>query len=155
MLTKPDVILTNFIKVAQLSGMRLGGDHVYHQSLPAPHQPPALPRNHYAVYVFSLAAESNLILKVGMVGPKSNPRFRSQHYNPRSAPSNLAKSILENPFAFENYGLPSPSEGNIKTWLMGNTDRDHFFISPTEEAKYCAKLLEVYLQTLLRPFYEG
>lgn len=33
-------------------------------------------------------------LKIGKVGPKNNARFQNQHYNPNSAQSNLAKSII-------------------------------------------------------------
>jgi hypothetical protein len=56
-----------------------------------------------AAHVFSLSknygdrvpAGRNRILKVGKAGCNSNARFQSQHYNPSSAPSNLAHSLLE------------------------------------------------------------
>jgi len=44
-----------------------------------------------AVYVFSKGPD---VLKVGKVGAKSQARYTSQHYNPGSAMSTLAASIL-------------------------------------------------------------
>ena len=60
-----------------------------------PHTPPtALPPNKNAVYTFYCPNET-CFLKIGRVGYKSQARFTSQHYNPGSAKSNLAKSLLQ------------------------------------------------------------
>jgi hypothetical protein len=56
-----------------------------------PHQPKTLPVRMMGVYMFWYEGE---FMKIGKVGPNSNARFLSQHYNPRSAPSTLAASIL-------------------------------------------------------------
>lgn len=50
-----------------------------------------LKKGQMAVYMFEMGQE---YLKIGKVGPKSHPRYKSQHYNPRSAKSTLAASLL-------------------------------------------------------------
>lgn len=56
-----------------------------------PHKPKSLPIGKMGVYIF---IQDNRFLKIGKVGPKSSARFMSQHYNPKSAQSTLAASIL-------------------------------------------------------------
>ena len=88
----PEDVLADFATVARLAGVSLKPGDMRVEELPAPHAPPTrLPGGHMAVYVFSLGAE---VLKVGKVGPKSQARYTSQHYNPGSAMSTLAASIL-------------------------------------------------------------
>ena len=57
-----------------------------------PYQPKTLPLQMMAIYTFCYNGE---FLKIGKAGPNSNARFLSQHYNPRSARSTLAASILQ------------------------------------------------------------
>lgn len=57
-----------------------------------PHQPKSLPSHKMAIYTFWYEGK---FLKIGKAGPNSNARFLSQHYNPRSAQSTLAASILD------------------------------------------------------------
>src|SRR5207244_8735831 len=72
-----------------------------HEVLLAPHYPRGLPAGKCAVYVFSLCESAgkscpegpNRVLKVGNVGPNSNARFLSQHYNMNSSVSYLAQCI--------------------------------------------------------------
>ena len=63
-----------------------------------------------AVYVFS---EKSQVLKVGKVGPNSQARYTSQHYNPKSARSTLAKSLLKERVSFSGYDV---NEGNVSAW---------------------------------------
>jgi hypothetical protein len=127
----------------------------------APHQQPPLPLGNGAVYVFSLSsaaaakcgASENCVLKVGRVGPNSDARFRSQHYLPRSARSNLAASLLRADYMWKQLGIETLSEANVKEWLLGNTDRDHFFIR-AEQASVLPSL-EAFVRARVRPIFEG
>ena len=88
----PKEVLADFATVARLAGVSLTPSDLRLEELPAPHAPPArLPAGHMAVYVFSFGAD---VLKVGKVGPKSQARYTSQHYNPGSAQSTLAASMI-------------------------------------------------------------
>jgi hypothetical protein len=104
----PEEILDKFKAVAELAGVSLAEDAMRIESLPVPHKPPShLPPGTMAVYVFSYGPE---FLKVGKVGPKSQARFVSQHYNPRSAQSTLARSLLDDA---DIQGLGSADEATI------------------------------------------
>src|SRR5438094_4304118 len=87
-------LIADFVAVAALAGHTIRAEDIRHEFVPAPHARPQLPRGTSAVYVFSLASDESVVLKVGKVGPKSAARFGSQHYLPASAKSNLAKSVL-------------------------------------------------------------
>ena len=82
-------LLQDFKKVAKLTGVSIAQSDLTVEMLRAPHKPPArLPNGQMAVYVFTFNDEC---LRVGKVGPKSEARYVSQHYNPKSSKSNLAK----------------------------------------------------------------
>lgn len=66
-----------------------------------PHKPGSLKKGMMGVYTFIFQDQ---FLKIGIVGANSNPRFLSQHYNPKSAASTLAASLLADP-EMERYGL--------------------------------------------------
>jgi hypothetical protein len=88
-----DNIINDFLRIAELAGVQIGNKDIQIESLKSLHTPPrTLPNGKMAVYVFSW---NNQCLKVGKVGPKSHARYTSQHYNPKSSNSNLAKSILK------------------------------------------------------------
>jgi hypothetical protein len=114
-----------------------------------------------AVYVFSLSknygdrvpAGRNRILKVGKAGCNSNARFQSQHYNPSSAPSNLAHSLLEAKIFWLYLGITEISESKARSWIEENTDRDNFYLSASD-ASHLSRL-EVYLRGRLGPVFEG
>ena len=73
-------IVLDFIDVATLAGVDLHPGLVTVDALPAPHRAPrSLPQGKMAVYAFFWDLEC---LKVGKVGPKSQARYTSQHYNP-------------------------------------------------------------------------
>jgi hypothetical protein len=113
------------------------------------------------VYVFSLcdcwgsqcSAGPGFVLKVGKVGPKSNARFESQHYNADSAPSTLAARLLEHPEVWASLGLKEPNKVSINTWLRSRVDRDNFYF-PGEEAALRG-LFESFLHSRLDPLFEG
>jgi hypothetical protein len=70
-----------------------------------------------AVYVFTLGGD---VLKVGKVGPKSQARYTSQHYNPGSAQSTLAASMIADA---ERIGLGKADRAKIGNWIRTNVDR--------------------------------
>jgi len=80
-----------------------------------PHKPKGLPTGMMAVYTFFLNGQA---LKVGKAGPNSDARYRSQHYNPNSAGSTLARSILNSP---AKAGATGVNELNIGDWIRQHT----------------------------------
>src|SRR5829696_3997759 len=101
---------------------------------PAPHHPPRLRPGYGAVYAFALgrettsAAGAGMVLKVGKVGPNSEPRFRYQHYSSTSAGSNVAKSLIGHPIVWPWLGIERLDADNVKTWMTTNLDRLHIFV---------------------------
>ena len=78
-----------FENVAKLAGEPISKDEVEIEFLPAPHQPPRLPKGKTAVYGFW---GNGVWLKVGQVGEKGGPRYTSHHYR-LTARSTLSKSL--------------------------------------------------------------
>lgn len=142
-------LVSDFLSVASLAGVHLTVHDISVEELPAPHRPPSrLPDGKMAVYVFARSGEC---LKVGKVGPQSQPRYVSQHYNPKSSNSNLAKSILKDK---EGLGAPALNEDSVGDWIKRHTDRVNFLISESQGFPVLT-LLEAFLQCRLRPRFEG
>ncbi|MGB6086962.1 hypothetical protein [Parvibaculum sp.] len=145
----PKEVLADFATVARLAGVSLTQGDIRLEELPAPHTPPArLPAGHMAVYVFSFGAD---VLKVGKVGPKSQARYTSQHYNPGSSQSTLAASMIADA---EWLGLGETERAGIGSWIRSNVDRVNVLI-PAPHGIPVLTLLESFLQCRLRPRYEG
>ena len=145
----PEEVLEKFRAVAELASVSLSEDDIRIESLPAPHKPPSrLPAGKMAVYVFS---HGTAFLKIGKAGPKSGPRYTSQHYNPRSAASTLARSLLTDP---DGPARGQADEATIGEWIRGNVDRVNFIVSDRTGIPVLS-LLESFLQCRLRPRYEG
>jgi hypothetical protein len=145
----PDKLISDFIRVSELAGLEIKEQYIQIESLPAPHIPPStLPSGRMAVYVFHWG---NRCLKVGKVGPKSQARYISQHYSPRSSNSNLAKSILKDKSVT---GINEIDEHTVGNWVKQNTDRVNFLI-PESFGIPLLSLLEAFLQCRLRPCFEG
>ncbi len=148
-LNETSELLEDFHKVAQLAGVSLTPGSVSCEVLPAPHKPPSnLPVGKAGVYVFLYNEQC---FKVGKVGSKSKARFTSQHYNPKSSVSNLAKSVLGD---FEKLDLKGINELNVGDWVKDNCHRINFYIS-VECGVSALNLLEVFLQCRLNPVFEG
>ncbi len=154
MITNPDLLIQDFIKVAALAGYTITAADITHQVLKAPHQQPSLVSETQAVYVFTLSRPPYIVLKVGKVGPNSNARFNSQHYNANSSGSNLAKSMLGNPNTWDQLNFIETDIENVGLWLKSNTNRDHFFLKSSQGPLLLA-LLEIFIQCRLRPIFEG
>ncbi len=142
-------LIGDFLRVASLAGIKVTVEDISVEELPAPHRPPSqLPDGKIAVYVFSRNGEC---LKVGKVGPRSSARYVSQHYNPKSSVSNLAKSILDDK---EGFGGPKLDEESIGDWIRRHTDRVNFLLSD-KLGVLVLTLFEAFLQCRLRPRFEG
>jgi len=145
----PEQTLADFATVAQLADVSLGADDIRIESLPAPHLPPTrLPVGQMAVYVFTYERD---VLKVGKVGPKSQVRYTSQHYNPGTAQSTLAASVIADA---ERIRLGAADRAEIGNWIRTNVDRVNILL-PAHLGVPVLTLLESFLQCRLRPRYEG
>lgn len=144
-----NALLNDFQKVVDLAGVPLPQAALSFEALPSPHTPPLkLPTGKAAVYVF---IRNGVCLKVGKVGPKSQARFTSQHYNPISSKSNLAKSLVAGQ---SKIGVSGITESNVGAWIKSNVDRVNFFLD--EECGIpLLTLLESFLQCRLAPVFEG
>lgn len=149
MIWNPEQIAANFAKVAHLAGVELPPDAIGIEKLPAPHVPPTrLPAGKMAVYVFTRGPE---VLKVGKVGARSQARYTSQHYNPGSAMSTLAASIIADAV---QHGLTENDAARIGLWMRESVDRVNFLIDERFGMRLLT-LLEAFLQCTLKPRYEG
>ena len=116
-----------------------------------PHNPPTkLPKGKNAVYTFYYP-EIKQFLKIGKVGSKSQARFTSQHYNPDSAKSSLAKSLLLDDEMKNKYLL---TEQNIKFWIMNNCRRVDILFD-VSLGRFANELCEAILHYKFEPKYEG
>jgi hypothetical protein len=137
--------LTDFISLA---GGGLIREQVRIEVVTKPHKPSGLPKGKMAVYCFVLGDQ---VLKVGLAGPNSDARYRSQHYNPNSAGSNLAKSLVTYP---ERIGAKSIDSDRVGEWIKQNTDRVNFLL-PAALGKPTLAMLETFLHARWAPVYEG
>ena len=146
---KPKQLLDDFLAAVKRGGIEISQNAIDFEILPMPHSPPSrLPKRKVAVYIFS---DKERVLKVGRVGPNSQARYTSHHYDPESSDSNLSKSLLADEHAKGKYGL---SQGTVGEWIKKNTDRVNFII----DANYYGPVLnlfEAFVQGRLNPVYEG
>jgi len=142
-------IINDFESVAKLAGVEVPIGSIIPEILGAPHTPPkSLPSNKMAVYVFIWG---DYCLKVGKVGPKSHARYTSQHYNPKSSNSNLAKSILKHKIELNEVDL---TEKTVGDWIKSKIDRWNFILDQNLGVPVLS-LMESFLQCKLRPRFEG
>lgn len=83
--------------------------------------------------------------------PRSQSRFTSQHYNPNSSASNLAKSLL---LHHEELKLIGISESNVSEWIISHEDRENILLN-RKHGIQTLNLLESFLQCRLSPRFEG
>jgi hypothetical protein len=140
--------LGDFRKVAALADAEFIADSITAEFLSKPHKPAGLPSGKMAVYAFFLNGQA---LKVGKVGANSDARFRSQHYNHKSAGSNLARSILADS---EKIGAAGVNELNVGDWIKRHTDRVNLF-APAILGDPMLSLLEAFLHVRWKPIFEG
>lgn len=112
-----------------------------------PHIPQSLPTGFMGVYTFWY---NDKFLKIGKAGPNSNARFISQHYNPKSAQSTLAASIL----ADKNMKNKGITEDNIGEWIKNNCCRIDILLD-VSLGIFALELVEAALHYKYEPTYEG
>ena len=141
--------LSAFVSVAELAGNPISVAEITVEYLPAPHrQPVRLPPGMMAVYAFW---GDDVWLKIGKVGPKSNARYTSQHYNAGSARSTLAGSLVNDPCMQTVGGFDPLSVG---AWIRESTHRVNILL-PAPRQFALLSLLEAFLHVRLHPRYEG
>lgn len=144
-----DTLVSNFRECARLAGIFVPEVSITLEQFSAPHRPPStLAKNRFAVYAFFW---NNQCLKVGKVGQNSQARFTSQHYLPSSSNSNLAKSVLAHK---DELGLNSLTDATVGNWIKENTERANFILD-AQLGIPVLSLLEAFLQSALRPRFEG
>lgn len=112
-----------------------------------PHQPGNLPAGKMGVYTFWFEGD---FLKIGKAGPSSKARFSSQHYNPRSARSTLAASILLDR-GIQEKGI---NENNVGDWIRNNCRRVDILLD-SDLGIFTLELIEAALHYKYEPIYEG
>ena len=112
-----------------------------------PHKPVPLPIGKMGVYMFLYKGS---FLKIGKAGPKSNARFYSQHYNPKSARSTLAASILSDK-TIDGINI---TESNIGDWIKENCNRIDILLD-ADLGIFALELIEAALHYKFEPLYEG
>ncbi len=112
-----------------------------------PHKPKSMPKGTMGIYSFWYEDKA---LKIGKAGPKSNPRFLSQHYNPKSAQSNLATSILKDTDMVSK-GI---NEANVGDWIKESCRRVDILLD-VELGIFTLELIEAALHYKYEPEYEG
>lgn len=112
-----------------------------------PHKPRALPNGMMGIYTFMYEGQ---FLKIGKAGPNSGSRFLTQHYNPKSAKSTLAASLLEDE-KMRDIGI---TKSNVGEWIKNNCRRIDILID-AELGIFALELIEVILHYKYEPVYEG
>jgi hypothetical protein len=144
-----ETAITAFLTVAELAGDPITRADLVIEYLAAPHRPPTrLPAGKMAVYGFW---GDGGWLKVGKVGSNSNARYTSQHYNPGSAASTLAGSLVADAKMKTVAGFDPKAPG---VWIKASTHRVNILL-PASRQRELLSLLEAFLHLRLRPRYEG
>lgn len=152
-------LIDAFLLAAEQAGIAVSHDSISFQFHAAPHKQPArLPSGMVAIYWFSF---DETCLKVGQAGPKSNARYTSQHYNPGSSKSNLAKSILKYPNMIASLVPDSQrstvlnlNESSVGAWMKANLARCNILVDKSF-GKIVISFLETFMQARLHPLFEG
>lgn len=143
-------IITDFIQVCKLAKVEMSISDIVIETLNAgeEHSPKKLPQGKMAIYIFT--DNTGKCYKVGKAGANSNARYQSQHYNPQSAKSNLAKSLM-NDYELNNDNL---IQTDVSSWIKKNTSRVNLLIDGNKGI-FILNLLEAFIQNRLNPKYEG
>ena len=139
--------IDKFLEALRLAGVNLNDSKISFDDLGCPHTPKHMPKGKMAIYTFQ---RNGQYLKIGKAGSRSNARFRSQHYSPYRANSNLAKSLLNDP-DMQSCGL---DENNIDEWIKQNIRRVDILIDEDADI-FVLNFLEAFLHCAFNPKYEG
>jgi hypothetical protein len=158
MIMKPEVLISDFTAAVGQLGTDGWPCELKPEYLPAPHRQTGLRPGYGAVYAFALSAHSTstagagMVLKVGKVGPKSDARFRSQHYT-TSAGSSLAKSLLGYRILWPWLGISQLDQSTAKPWMLANLDRMHIYVPAGSPLVLAA--MEMYVRARIGSVFEG
>ena len=141
-----DRIKSNLLEILKFGGVNILENQIEIIDCGCPHLTNILPVGKKAVYMFFY---DSVCLKIGKVGKKSNARYNSQHYNPNSSKSNLAKSIL-----LDNNFPVIITNDEIGDWIKNNTQRVNIILDDIFDV-FVLNFIEAYLQLMLKPKYEG
>lgn len=137
-----------FVKTAALARLMLAPSDLEVEFLPAPHKQPSNLR-HGTMAVYGFWSDGHW-LKIGKAGTNSAARFTSQHYNPNSAKSTLARSLQNDSRMIGCEGFDPKVPGD---WIRASTHRVNIYLS-SEQPKEALSFLEAFLHLRLRPRYE-
>jgi hypothetical protein len=159
MVQNPQALIAEFREA--MKGLSLTCGEIQHELQPAPHKPHRLSAGKCAVYVFSLSprwaqrcpAAARRVLKVGKVGPNSNARFQSQHYEPKRAGSTLAGALVTSRVLWQYLGITELKSEQAGEWIRDNTDRDNFYLDSKDND--ILGHFEKYIRGKLGPVFEG
>ncbi len=140
--------LADFRQVVGLCGDQISEDDSEIEYHPAPHRATGLPKGKMAVYCFW---GDGVWLKIGKVGPNSDARYRSQHYQPGRAVSSLANSLCKDE---RMTAVTDSPKGACEAWIKAHTHRCNILLS-SRQPKSLLSLLEAFLHHRLKPRYEG
>jgi len=115
--------------------------------LGVPHTPKGLLYGKMGIYTFSYQDQ---FLKIGKAGTNSGARFLSQHYNPKSANSTLAASLLKD----SDMSVFGIDEANVKDWIKYNCRRIDI-VMDSSLGVFALGLVEAVLHYYYEPKYEG
>jgi len=90
------------------------------------------------------------LIKIGKAGSNSGARFLSQHYNPKSANSTLAASLLKD----SDMSVFGIDEANVKDWIKCNCKRIDI-VMDSSLGVFALGLVEAVLHYYYEPKYEG
>ena len=144
LVTEIDLVIR---EVTSVLGNQLDSKQYQIIDLGVPHQPRNLPANMMSVYTFWYGT---VCLKIGKAGPNSNARFLSQHYNPGSARSTLAASIL-NDNRSKELGITNDTVG---VWIKTNCRRIDILLN-ADLGIFTLELIEAVLHFKSEPIFEG
>src|SRR3989442_5893681 len=152
-------VIAAFVEAARRNSIVIEEADIVAECLRALHRRPSrLPLGKHGVYWFTLR---NCCLKVGKVGPLSAARYTSQHYNPKSSNSNLAKSILKSRDRLKRTcpvelhpAIDALTEESVGIWIEQNCTRFNVLIDAKFD-DFALTLLESVVQSRFRPIFEG
>lgn len=139
--------IDGFIKALAGAGVTLDSAKITIDDLGCPHTPKGLPSGKMAIYTFQ---KDGQYLKIGKAGPNSDARFRSQHYSPYRAKSNLAKSLLDD----KDMAIHNLDENNVDEWIRKNIHRIDILLDQ-DVGIFVLNFLEAFLHCKFKPKYEG
>ena len=129
------------------AGLQVPVSVLEYEVLPPPHRPGRFRPGKRAVIAFYWPPAKRFLF-VGLAGPNSEPRFKSQHYRLTSTRSGLAHKIVARQ---RELGLKGLTPATVGPWMKANLARINIFLPG--EMEDAAKLLRDYLVERWNPVF--